>query len=978
MASESDKPYQDETIGEGDPEPGESTPLIASKGSTSPNKCICTSKGCFMPKWVTWLLVVTLVLCLLAAVLITFYASRAHYIDTYGLPPDPEAQPRIHFDGRLLRQVQPVNYNIRITPYLDEGDAEKRFTFDGEVTILLECIEFTRSIIVHYKDLNIRSMHLTNQSGAEIKIHAPTSIPEYDFLLIQLDSALFPNNLYELSLTYSGPLNSSDETGRHVGLYQSSYENDGETRYLVSTQMEPTYARRVFPCFDEPSFKATFDIEIHHRVGRTAISNMPSIRNETDIPTGWNTVFFNTTVVMPTYLVAMVVSDFEFKQTVTSTGILFRVWSTADNIDDTDYALQFGSQCLSFFEDMLGIPYPLPKMDMIALPVFSSGAMENYGLITYRDYRMLYKDGVDPPSQQQSAALIISHELIHMWFGNLVTLAWWDDTWLNEGFARFYEYVSLDNTYPDWLIYEEFYQDRVTFDAFQADKGYDTHPTNRPVGWYHEVRQQFGRQSYERGSMMLMMMISFLGKDVFDAGIDKYLRDKEYGNAIKDDLFHYLTEADVAVGDNNVKEIMDPWLLQAGYPVVTVTRQNNQVTAQQERFLLDPNDKPLISGQYPNLGPWSIPVTYLHSNDPFTSSPFLYWLTTDSGTFDLVGANEDDWYLVNVNQTGYYRVNYDDSNWEKLIEQLSSNHRAFSTQNRAAFVDDIFSIAQSQRIDANRSLHLMEYMKNEMDYGPWKAAENALQYTDMMLRRSAVYGDFRRFMRQQISPVYTQYGWNLTIGDHVEYFSRTTAIRLACFYGDRTCRTEAQSVFAELLLNPTTDRVSIDIRETVFCNGIAFGDEEDWNALYANLKTTEDERLATDIKFGLACSTRMWILQTYMEDYLHTKEATNIISYVSNATAVGFLLAWDFAVQHFDTLLENDVNTAYDLMWQFTNTMNTQADKEKYDDFGRKYNQMPNDNALGFYKGMQKLDTNIQWMDKNYQDVEDFLKIRSE
>ncbi|XP_070558842.1 aminopeptidase N-like [Ptychodera flava] len=960
-------------------QPKESDPLIVShrgKGSPAPvkRKCLCSSQGCFVTRLWSIFTIFFILLLVSVAVFITYYLTRRHYIDTYGLPPEPQAQPSPAFHGRLSEDLKPINYNVRVTPYLDEEDGDKRFTFDGEVAIQIECFQRTNVIVLHTLKLevNTSSIAVENLNTSEnVIIRRTDGDQEYDFFRIHLGRSLSTGNRYLVSMRYTGTLNSTDANGRLVGFYQSSYESDGDTRYLASTQLETTYARRVFPSFDEPSFKATFGITVVHRNSRSAISNMPIVRNEIDGE--WNTTMFDTTVVMSTYLVAIVVSDFEYKETVTDHGIQFRVWSTADNLIATEYALEFGSECLTYFEDLWGIPYPLPKMDMIALPMFSSGAMENWGLITYRDYRMLVFED-DPPSQRQAAALVITHELIHMWFGNLVTLAWWDDTWLNEGFATFYEKAGVERLNPDWQIYEQFYQDMVTFDSLRDDGHFGSHPTVMPVGWYHELRGQFGSQSYERGSAMLMMIISFLGEDVFFEGVNNYLRDKAYGNAARADLWNHLTQADVGRGNHSVEEIMDPWLLQLGYPVVTVTRTANQVTATQERFLLDPNDEPLIPGEYPELGPWSIPLTYIH-RDGFSLQQ--QWLTSESVTFNLSGAGAGDWLLVNINQTGYYRVNYDDDNWMKLIDQLKQGHQALTNQNRAALVDDAFNLGQAQRVNFTIPLELMGYMTNEMDYGPWKAAENGVKYIDRMLKRSALYGDLRRFVNTQISPLYSQFGWHLTALDHVDYHSAVVGIRMACNYGNRNCTNKAGEVFDEWLEDPVSYSLSIDIRATVVCIGLMNGDEVEWDAVHAVLETTRgspDTRLADDLKQALACSAKPWILQTYMDKYLHTGEATQIISYVANTTTVGFLLAWDYALEHFETLLQIDETAAYDLMWQFSNTMNTPADKDKLDDFGSKYNKMPADSALGFYKARRKVHTNIQWMEKNYQEIEAFLK----
>ncbi|XP_006822182.1 aminopeptidase N-like [Saccoglossus kowalevskii] len=953
-----------------DDEPDEKEPLIRNQSPTFPNKCLCTKKGCYITACLAWTLFVCVLLLITFVVLLTFFLGRRHCDETYGLPPEPEPKTTPSFDGRLPETVKPVAYHLNITPYLDEEDGDKRFTFDGDVTIDIDCIHPSNSITLHFLDLRIDtdSVQVTNKSNDEAVAVAGTMfISEYDFLIINLDRFIMTEHQYQIYIRFAGSLNTSkDPDGSWFGFYSSSYETNGETRYLASTKLEPSGARRMFPCFDEPSMKATFDIVVNHRLGRTALSNMPNIRNE--MGTEWNTAYFDTSVVMSTYLVAVVVSDFVNMKTITANGVQFRVWSTADYSHGLTFSLEFGNQSLTDFEQLWGIPYSLPKMDMVALPVFDAGAMENWGLITYKDYRMLYDDTIHSPSHLQSVALVIAHELVHMWFGNFVTLAWWDDTWLNEGFARFYEIVGVNNILPEWKMFDQFYQQIVTFDAFSADSSYESHPTVRPVGWFNEQKEQFSKQSYERGAAMIMMMQWFLGKDVFHDGIVNYLNDKLYSNAVTDDLWRHLTTADRGHGNNDVKEIMDPWLLQVGYPIVTVKRSDNTVEAQQKRFLLDPHDEP---GQYHDLGPWSIPVSYIHSNK--LNEPELVWIKGESARFDLTGARESDWFLVNINQMGYYRVNYDNDNWSKLINQLKTKHSVISIRNRAALVDDVFNIAQSLDVGANVSLDMMEYLIKEVDYAPWKAVENALLYSDRMLKRTAVYGDFRKYVKTQINPMYNRLGWNLTTQDHIEFHNVALSIRLACYYGNRECIVEAQKKFSNWKLNPDMNRITEDVRATVLCIGLMYGDEEDWQSVFSFLQKTNDDRLSADLKQGLACSRLPWVLQNYMEEYLDRKEIVNVVSKIRDTSTVGFLLAWDFMVQHFDKLKEIHGDKIYDLVWGFSDTMNTLADKDKYDDFGRKYNTMPNDNAIGFYKGLRKINTNIEWMDKNYDDIVNFL-----
>nr|XP_006825522.1 PREDICTED: thyrotropin-releasing hormone-degrading ectoenzyme-like [Saccoglossus kowalevskii] len=498
-------------------------------------------------------------------------------------PPDRQSA-ELSLSRRLPLDVKPTNYKIKLTPYLDEEDLERLFTFDGEVYILVTCRQMTDTVTLHAASLSvdIESIQVTDMNGdVNMGVVATNIVSQFDFFVINLKHSLQVGRQYIMYMKYSGNMTTDN---RWLG-FIASYSG---TRYIASTHLEPTYARSVFPCFDEPSLKATFDITVKHRLGRSALSNMPNIKNHTQGE--WNTAYFNTTVVMSTYLVAVVVSDFECKEAV-SEGVQFRVWSAKDDLKDTQFALEIGMQFLSYFEDLWYIPYPLPKLDMVIIDIDGSGAMENWGLITFNSPMVLYNKVNDSLSQQVTVAMTVVHELTHMWFGNIVTLDWWDDTWLKEGFADFFQFWGVDHLKPGWHVYEEFYQDRITFQAFLADMDPDSQSIVAPAGKYRPPVEQFATTSYKKGAAMVMMMQTFLGEETFYEGVRNYLMRHLYGSVKRTDLWACLTEADIGKGDTDFRSLMEPWLLYPGYPLVTILRQGSVITVEQEQFLIQPLKK---------------------------------------------------------------------------------------------------------------------------------------------------------------------------------------------------------------------------------------------------------------------------------------------------------------------------------------------------------------------------------------------------
>ncbi|XP_070558837.1 glutamyl aminopeptidase-like [Ptychodera flava] len=638
-------------------------------------------------------------------------------------------------------------------------------------------------------------------------------------------------------------------------------------------------------------------------------------------------------------------------------------------------------------ESFTGIPYgldgQLQKMDMAAIPQFGSGAMENWGLILYREERMLFDEDVDFASKQQRIARIIGHEIVHQWFGNLVTCAWWSDLWLNEGFARYLEDAGVHDIHPEWNMYEQFYPRDATFRALDADSiSTSSRPVVMDVGWNNEISSTFDRMSYEKGACLNMMMSSFLGNETFINGLKIYLQDNEFAPAFSDDLFRALTKADSNHKETDVKKVMDTWTRQAGYPVVTVTRNGNNVHAEQQRFLQNPYDEP--SDRHEDLGyVWYVPLTWTDQNEQeFTSECEQNthcnseWMERGPADFTITTDDSDHWFIVNIDQNMYYRVNYENENWENLAMQLKNDHKVFPIRNRGALISDAFTLGKAQMLDQIMSLKIIEYLTKERDYNPWLTMSDNLRHTVTMLWRSSTYGHLEMYIRHLNEPIYNELGWEFKKAKedgHIDYHNRVLAVQLACTYGNPSCVGNATEQYASWIARANQSQIRDDTKTVVYCTAIRSGGDREWDFAFDQHLTNSAEK--TDLQRAMACSRNSYTLQGYMEHYLETSEARTIIGYVRDASGLGFNLAWNFVNENFDSLHARFGDSAYDTVWSFANTMNTAKDRAEMNDFGRRYLDMPGTAANNFYDALQKIDSNIAWMDRNAAEIKDWLKL---
>lgn len=546
-------------------------------------------------------------------------------------------------------------------------------------------------------------------------------------------------------------------------------------------------------------------------------------------------------------------------------------------INSADYALNISGRILKHYEKFFGIDFPLPKMDMIALPDFNAGAMENWGLITYRETAMLYDEKISSVSNKQRVATVVAHELAHQWFGNLVTPKWWDDLWLNEGFASYVEYIGVDHVEPSWKMLDQFVVEENQ-DVLKADSLSTSHQISIPVNNPDEINEIFDRISYGKGASIIRMMNHFLTEDVLKAGLRNYLAALKYGNAEQSDLWHYLTEVQSEMNISkivDVKKVMNSWTLQTGFPLVTLTRdyKKNSANLEQNRFQILSKEGTAVD----LVSKWEIPITMASAKNSNWEPRTRLWMhQDDDGPVSIDSSlvpNANQWMLINVDQVGYYRVNYDAKNWQLLIEQLVVNHTAINPINRAQILDDIFDLAKNSLIDYKFAMNATKYLKKETDFLAWDTILRSFVFIDDMLQRAPIYGEWKEYVSELIEEFYNKYkdqSWTIdgmtdtkSKNDVLAMYNRVNAISWACTVNQH-CIKKARVLFDEWK-NTGVNNIDPSLRGILYCNVIENGDKSDWEFLWKKYEKEQSANEKDRLLRSMACSKELWILSRYLE-----------------------------------------------------------------------------------------------------------------
>lgn len=762
---------------------------------------------------------------------------------------------------RLPRTVVPRRYELTMEPDL----VAARFT--GEELVAVEVLEPIDAIVLNVKELEVADAWV---EVAGERIDATISLdPERERATFALARTLEPGDA-TVHARFGGALND-----KLTGFYRSIFTDaTGEKRTIGTTQFEATDARMAFPCWDEPDFKAVFAVTLVVADDLLAVSNAAEVER-TPTGDGRVAVRFADTIPMSTYLVAFVVGPLEATEPVDVDGTPLRVVHVPGKEHLAPFALEVGSFCLRWFSEWYGIPYPGDKCDLIALPDFAAGAMENLGAITFREAVLLVDPDEATQVELQRVADVIAHELAHMWFGDLVTMKWWNGLWLNEAFATFMELAAVDAFRPEWQRWVAFTTERAA--AFAVDSLESTRPIEYPVLSPHDADGMFDVLTYQKGASVLRMLEQYLGEDGFRAGIRLYLRSREYGNAETTDLWDAIEEA---TGEP-VRRIMDSWIFQGGHPVVSVSGANGAIELEQRTFRFAPHDDQSL---------WAVPVLLRAGGE--TARTLL-----DGRTGIATVGDTSQGVVANAGGHGFYRVRYSPD----LLAALAPHVGSLEPVERALVVEDTWASVVAGDTDAATYLGLLDGYVGEEDPAVWATIAPTLGALDRILD-----GDdrvaFQSYVRALATPAMERFGWEPADGEgDLASQARQIVITILGTVGaDRGVQARARELHGSADVDPNVAAATVAIVA-------ATGTADDHAEFLERYTTSPSPQEALRYLYGLGSFPDRELAQQTLTltigDTIRTQNAPFLIQLLLQNRDVNEL-AWEFVKGEWDTINE--------------------------------------------------------------------------
>lgn len=857
---------------------------------------------------------------------------------------------------KLPRCVKPIRYKLCLTPYF------KNFTFKGKLTIEVQVVKKTNVIKLNALGLNIQNITLRIK-GTQIPPKDIELCNETETLTINFNSAL-DTGIYELEIRYSGILNDILR-----GFYRSKVTNEnGIDRYCALTYFVPTDARRCFPCWDEPSFKAIFDVNVICDSALVALSNMPE-KSAVSIEPGITLHKFESSPIMSTYLLCIIVGDYSYIED-SYHDVKIRVYAPKNKIEQGSFALEVAVKCLAFYGDYFQMSYLLPKLDLIAISDLDVGAMENWGLITYRESLLLVDSKNTSSVMKEHVALTVAHEIAHQWFGNLVTMEWWNDIWLNEGFATFMQYLTIGNLYPEFDVWSSFMS--LTYQlALELDSLANSHPIEVEVGHPSEINEIFDTISYRKGCSVIRMLYKYLGDFNFRKGMHNYFSKHKFKNTTTKDLWAALETA----SEKPIKKLMNSWIKQVGYPIISVTGETERtgfiLNLKQEQFLLN-GSKVNKEDQTEERQLWCVPISVVTSNSKGKVAELLF----DKPTFELYIPNfaSENWIKVNPESSCFFRTQYSPELLEKFIPAIKN--KSLPTFDRLSLISDLFQISQAGYVSTGEVLKFLCHYQDETDPSIWTTILNNVTRLEIILAGTTCEQNFRRYKKRLLSNIYEDLGWEIKEDEH----HSVTKLRPLIYI--HMVRIEDQSVLA--LTKEKFDKhigsgpnIPADMRPPVFKGVVQAGHPEVPEILFDRYKKTDSSEEKYDIASGLASSKDPALLKTFldfaMSNNVREQDKRILITYVIRSGKTGATMTWNYLTSHCESFKKafDGTFTIQNIITAFKDAFTTLSEAEELEQFFKKNPFIGTEKCIK--QAVETIRNSANWCKRDYNSIEDFL-----
>ncbi|GFY97179.1 aminopeptidase M1 [Actinidia rufa] len=860
---------------------------------------------------------------------------------------------------RLPKFAVPKRYDLTLTPDLSAC------TFSGTVLIDLAIVQPTKFLVLNALALAITQVSFTDFHDRK---YVPSDVVmdgDDEILILVFDEALSVGDGV-LGISFSGVLN--EHMRGFYKSFDSTYMDGGVKKNMAVTQFEAVDARMCFPCWDEPALKATFKITVDVPSELTALSNMPVVHEK--LNGHQKTVYFEESPIMSTYLVALVIGLFDHIKDLTADGIKVRVYCPVGKSDKGKFALNVAVKALDLFKKYFSMPYALPKLDMVAVPDFSDAAMENYGLITYREAELLHDDLHSAAVNKQRA----SDNFAHQWFGNLVTMEWWTHLWLNEGFATWVSYLATDSLFPEWGMWTQFIE--VTSGGLRMDALESSHPIEVEVHHARSILEVFDAISYKKGSAVIRMLMDYLGDDVFQKSLSSYMKNYAYKNAKTEDLWSVLSEESGV----QVNTMMDTWTKKKGYPVISVKYEDCNLEFEQSQFLYSGLD----SGDC-----WVVPLTFSLGS---CNNIEKFLLESKHGKLDISGLycssdgnsslfekknqenfNENFWVKFNIGQTGFYRVKYDNKLTAQLWKAIEKN--CLSAADKFGILDDTYALCEACEVSLSSLLSLMNVYRKELDYAVLSKLINICSNVAKIASDAVPVSvnELKQFFIGLLLFPAENLGWEPIQGEnHLSSMMREVVLVALVNFGHARTIDEAMKRFQEYLGDQSTTLLPVDCRKAAYVAVMRNSNTSNRNGFKSLLNVYKEAQAVqekTRVMRCLASSPDPTIVLEVLNFMLSDEvRGQDIIYVLSGISLEGRETAWIWLKENWDRILEK---CGYDMLLHYfvRDIVTPFSSHEKADEAEAFFaSRVPAEFAMNLKQNIEQVRIKARWVESIKQE----------